>query len=196
MTRTTTQLLERLHDAGDDAAWAEIDRRYRPLLENFSRRLGLSDSDAVDAAQETLARFVVEYRAGKYRREAGRLRSWLIGICRYRVLSVRRSQAVRKEARGESAFVNLDDEEALTQAWEAERRTLVLRQAMEELKTSTKTADKTLRAFELLVTQQMSAGDVAEALGMTPHDVYLAKNRCASKLREIVERLDSAFDGE
>ncbi len=195
VTRTTTQLLSRLHDAQDAEAWEHIDKRYRPLLENFARRLGLNDADAADVAQETLTRFVSEYRDGKYKREAGRLRSWLIGICRYRVLSQRRSQAVRKEYRGESAIINLDDDEALTQAWEGERRALILRQAMQELK-NTRMAEKTIQAFELLVTQGKSAPEVAETLGMSTHDVYLAKNRCSTKLREIVERIDAAFEGE
>lgn len=192
-TRTTTQLLDRLHDGEDAEIWVEFDRRYRPILVNFSRRLGLSEADAQDAAQETLTRFVAEYRNGKYRRDAGRLRSWLIGIARYRVLTARRSQAVRREARGESAMINLDDETELTAVWEQERRTMLLRQAMDELKSTTRMAAKTIEAFELLVLQQRPVAVVAESLGMSPHDVYLAKSRCAAKLRDIVHRLESSM---
>ena len=32
LTRTTTALLDGLHDPGDDAVWSEFDRRYRPIL--------------------------------------------------------------------------------------------------------------------------------------------------------------------
>ena len=70
-SRTTTALLNNLHDEHNDAAWREFDDRYRPILLGFSRRLGLPDADAVDVAQETMIQFIKEYREGKYDRERG-----------------------------------------------------------------------------------------------------------------------------
>ncbi len=195
-TRTTTALLEGLHDADNDAAWSAFDARYRPILIAFSHKLGLGEADASDVAQETILQFIREYREGKYDRERGRLRSWLVGIARYRILTIRRKQATRKEAVGASAVQGLPDEATMTQIWESERRTIVLREALNELRANTKTSDATIRAFELLVLNQTPVKVVADQLDMSDHDVYLAKSRVAQRLRTIVARLESAFDAD
>jgi len=72
-TTTTTALLDGLHDPANEEVWREFDTRYRPIILGFAVKLGLSDEDAADVAQDTLARFVQEYRAGRYDRTRGRL---------------------------------------------------------------------------------------------------------------------------
>jgi len=116
---TTTGLLAGLHEPGNHTAWTEFDRRYRPILVGFLRRMGLNDTDAADVAQETLARFVQDYRQRKYDREQGRLRSWLIGIARCRLADMRRAAGRRREWRGESAMEALPDDVDVDSAWEA-----------------------------------------------------------------------------
>ena len=79
---TTTVLLDGLYDPANSVVWRQFDQRYRPIIIGFARRLGLTDDDAADIAQETLVRFVKEYRAGKYDRTRGRLRTWIIAMVR------------------------------------------------------------------------------------------------------------------
>ena len=55
LTRPTTALLEALLDPADDEIWQDFDRRYRPILIAFARRLGLPDEDA---AHDTLLRIL------------------------------------------------------------------------------------------------------------------------------------------
>lgn len=195
-TRTTTILLQGLHDPTDEAAWEEFDARYRPVLHGFARRVGLTDVDAADVAQETLLRFVREYRAGRYDRTRGRLRSWLLGIARTRIAQVGRDRARQRVVRGESAIDGMPDDEGLAELWEAERRRVVLRAALEEMRRTSRANDRTIAAFEMLTLRQMPVAAVADELGVSAHDVYLAKSRMAGKLREIVDRLDRAFEGE
>jgi DNA-directed RNA polymerase specialized sigma24 family protein len=95
ITRTSTILLQRLKDRGDDAIWREFDTRYRPVLLAVGRRLGLGLADAEDAAQETLVAFLAEYKEGRYRREMGRLRDWLAGIMTHKVQDLRGDRAGR-----------------------------------------------------------------------------------------------------
>ena len=191
---TSTLLLERLFDAADQAVWREFDSRYRPIITRFARRLGLRSEDAADVAQESLASFVRAYRQKKYDRERGRLRSWLMSIVKRRVCDLQRRQANHRPARGGSAIVDLEDEAGLEELWEAERRQSLLRQALAELKENSRTREKTIRAFELYVLKQRAPEAVAAELDMTVADVYMAKNRVAERLREIVARLDGLFD--
>lgn len=192
--RTTTALLAALFDPKNAAAWEAFDRRYRPILMGFARNCGLKEHEAAEVAQETIVRFVEEYREGKYDRSRGRLGAWLVTIARYRVLDLRRKGGVARIERGESAMVDLDDDQSVTQAYEKERRHAVLREALDELRTKTKTDPRTVKAFEMLVYHGLSVPVVAEELGISAHDVYLAKSRVAAKLRDIVQRLEREFE--
>ena len=78
LSTTNTSLLAGLRDRSNDACWSEFFGRYQPLLVGFGHKLGLSETDAQDAAQETLMAFVSTYREGGYDRQKGRLRTWLM----------------------------------------------------------------------------------------------------------------------
>ncbi|MEE2907074.1 MAG: sigma-70 family RNA polymerase sigma factor, partial [Planctomycetota bacterium] len=160
----------------------------------FSRRLGLPDADAVDVAQETMVQFIKEYREGKYDRDRGRLRSWLLGIARFRVAGVYRKRATSRVSRGESAIVDIPRDDEIEEAWNTERRMTILRNALEQLRNTTKIADKTVRAFEMVALQQQPVAVVATELEISENDVYLAKSRVAAKLREIVAALELLYD--
>lgn len=197
VTRTTTALLAGLRDRADEAAWTHIDSRYRPILIGLGRRFGLSDADAADMAQETLLAFMEQYTEGRYDRDRGRLRSWLLSIARTRIAMVHRKRSVRKEQAGVTSVAEgLEDDVTLAQAFEEERRRHLLHEAMEELRRSSRTADNTMQAFELVAMRGMPASAVAEQLGMSVDDVYRAKSRVAQRLREIVERMELAYEGD
>ncbi len=195
-TATTTTLLEGLKDESASTIWDEFDRRYRTILYGFARRLGLDDTDAADVAQETLLRFVRDYRAGRYNRGAGRLRAWLIGIARYRVADLRRERARHGAARGESAMADVPDDSEAESIWDAEQRQFVFDQALAELRTTTRLSEQTLEAFERVVLRQESVSDVAAALGVTPQEIYDAKSRIVEKLRGVLAKYAALFDAD
>ncbi len=193
LTRTTTALLEALLDPADDEVWHDFDRRYRPILIAFARRLGLPDEDAADAAQDTLARFVRSYRDGKYNRDRGRLRSWIIGIARHCIYDIHQHRATNPK-RGLSAISELPDESTLNAMWDEECEQEILRQGISELRQQTKTEEGTIRAFEMLAFDGRKPADIAEALSMSLNDVYLAKHRCLKRLREIISQLEQLYE--
>ncbi|MCA9291428.1 MAG: sigma-70 family RNA polymerase sigma factor [Phycisphaerales bacterium] len=194
LTRTTTALLDGLHDPDNAEAWTTFDTRYRPILFGLGRRLGLADADAADIAQETILQFIKEYGSGRYDRARGRLRSWLLGIARTRIAGIHRKRSTRREAAGASAIDIMPDEATMTTIWDAERRREILRTALDALRTKTRTADRTIRAFELLVLHQQPVAAVAAELGMSDHDVYLAKSRVTERLRDLVAQVEHAYD--
>ncbi len=194
-TRTTSTLLASLRDPQNDAAWAEIDARYRPIITSLARRAGLSDEDAADAAQETMGAFFRAYQAGRYDRERGRLRQWLIGIARTAIADLHRLRA-RGPARLETTLAPEGTDAEWSDAWEAERRAEILRLALEQLRTSDRLDPANLKAFEMVALQQIPVPEVAATLGMTAQEVYLAKSRCLERMRSIVTRVESAYDDE
>lgn len=193
VTHTTTALLQGLHDDEGNAAWEVLDRRYRPIVIGLARRLGLNDQDALDVAQDTMIRVLDEYRDGRYDRERGRMRSWLLSIARTKIADVYRKRAVRREARGESAMVTIPKDQELEDIWATERRFVVLREALADLQANSKTSDRSIQAFEMLVFHRRAVSDVAKELDMSENDVYLAKSRVAKKLKETVQQLESLY---
>lgn len=193
ITTTNTVLLNGLLDPANQSVWREFDERYRPVIEGFARKLGLSADDAADAAQETLAEFVRDYRAGKFDRSRGRLRSWIFGIARHRVLDQQRARARRREWRGESAIADVPGEDDLAETWEAEARTAMLRQAMRELYANPKLDPRTVRAFERVAFDQKTAAEVAGEVGMSVEEVYVAKSRVLQRLQDIMAELDDIW---
>lgn len=196
LTRTTTALLNDLADPANEDAWALFDDRFRPVLIGFAYRLGLNATDAADAAQETLMRVVQSYRAGKYDRERGRLHSWIVGIARNCISDQKSKRSGRREHRGMSAIADLPDDGEMRSLWNDECRAEILRRAISTLRTETRTDERTIRIFELLAFHQLAAQRVAEEIGVTTNDVYVAKHRCLRKLRTIVAELDRAFEIE
>ena len=93
-TRTTSMLLESLHDPNHDGAWAGnwMDGTGR-YSSTWAAAQGLSDADSADAAQETLADFSHAYRQQRYDRTRGRLRQFLIGIARLKIADLQRARA-------------------------------------------------------------------------------------------------------
>ena len=91
-------------------------------------------------------------------------------------------------------IAELPDDGRLTATWEAERKRAILHQAIAELRDQSKLNETTIHAFELYVVQARPAAEVARDLGLTPHDVYMAKSHVAARLREILARLEPVFD--
>ena len=110
-THTTTALLAALHDLSDQPAWREFEGRYAPIISGVARRMGLSESDSQDVMQETMLQFIRDYRAGKYDRTRGRLRSWIIGIARHRIADIfEQGFVVGVEAERAVAVIDDDDQ--------------------------------------------------------------------------------------
>ena len=195
-TNTTTLLLQRLHDPSDQGVWEEFDARYRPILIGVGVRLGLTAEEAIESAQETLVQFLKDYREKKYVSDNGRLRSWLMGICRHRIMDAHRLKARGAGGRGDSVISKLPDERAMTVTWEREQQRAIFKRAFHMLREGGRIADRTLQVFELVVIKGVPAGTVADISGVEVAEVYRIKNRVTLKLREIVEQLTKAYQTE
>jgi DNA-directed RNA polymerase specialized sigma24 family protein len=119
-----------------------------------------------------------------------------VTIARYRVLDHRRKAQSLPRNASESTIVNLDDDRSVGDAYEAQRRLSILREAMQELQARTKTDPRTIRAFELLYYHGMTANATAADLGMQVQEVYLATSRVAARIREIVARIEREYEEE
>ena len=170
-------------------AWQRFTEHYRPLLISFGPRLGLNEPDAQDAAQETLVAFLGEWRKGSYDRSKGRLRQWLLGIARNKVLYLlrQRGRAVQPPELSGTGFLDrIPDDETMTRAWEAEEKQWLLARCIEEVRSQVE--ERTFRAFELVTLEGWPSERAAESLSMTVNALLKANRRVLTRMREIQRR--------
>lgn len=191
-TVTTSALLAALATPGNQQAWAEIDHRYRPILISVARKAGLGDADADVVAQDALADLFASLQAKRYDRSRGRLRQWLLGICRLKIADARRREASRGHTLSGSIAESASNDE-WTQVWEIEQRQVILAEAIARLRASGKMQPHTLAAFEMTALRNIPASEVAAQLGLTAQEVYLAKSRCLERIRTIIDELNRVY---
>lgn len=193
-TSTTTALLHAMADPANRDVWEALDNRYRPVIKSFAMRLGLQEPDADDVAQQTLAEFFKGFSEGRYQRGKGRLSSWLIGIGHNTVRASQRRRAGAASSAPQAP--EPEDMARVTAVWTQEQNRVIVEEALRRLHASPKTAERTIRAFEMVVLRGVPAQAAAEACGMSVDEVYVAKSRLSSKLRALVEEITAAFEND
>ncbi len=194
-TRTSTQLLEGLKDPADRSSWIEFDNRYRPLALAVSKRLGLQESDAEDAAQETMAAFLKGYSENKYDRSKGRLRDWICGIASHKIRDIQRRQGRREKhisgkTDGES-IINLAEDSDVRPLWDDECKNSILRQCLEEVRREV--SYKVYESFDLYALKGQPVEQVASHLQISVSSVYKNKSRILQRIRETVKLVEEIW---
>ena len=184
---TTTILLEQLQASHNDA-WQRFTDRFRTPMVRFARRCGLSEEQAEDATQDTLVRFVEQYRDGEYDRSRGRLGSWLFALMYNSIRSQRRDDA-RSPKQGPRVidrttfFSALPDETTAKQAWEQDWEHHALSMCLNQLRSEVSPSH--FQIFELTTFREVPAAEVARQLGLTRDAVYQARYRMLKRLEEL-----------
>jgi len=184
--KTTTQILEDLHDPSSDLVWDPFCGHFQPIVVGFGRKLGLSAADAQDAAQETMMSFLRTLRQGQYDRTRGKLSSWLLGIAKKVILNLRRRSArygIHTRATDRAYWDSLPEESTLESVWEAQWQRVVLTRCLEQVKDEFE--PEVYRAFDLYALQDQPADQVADELGTTRNAIYIAKSRILARLRKL-----------
>jgi RNA polymerase sigma factor (sigma-70 family) len=187
---TRRTLLIRLQDGRDGQAWSDFVDIYSPVVYGFARKQGLQDADAADLVQEVL-RSVTGSICG-YDASRGPFRGWLMAVVRNRLCDFRRSGDRRVLGTGDTAALkhleqvaDADDPEAV---WEKEYRQSVFRFAAVRVRECFEAT--TWRAFWLFSVDGKSAVEVAQACGITPGAVYIAKCRVLAQLKQVVQEVE------
>ncbi len=194
-TITSTELLKGLERADNRTVWDQFVGRYRPVVFKWACRLGLTDDQAEDAAQETLSAFAKDYLDGRYERGKGGLRSWLFGIAGNCIRNARRRRSPDVQVvdpPDETGFFDkLPGEDQWEEIWEKEWQQAVLGQCLEEIRQTV--APKTVAAFELFAWKGWTGQRVAEHLELSENAVYLAKFKILKRIHELLPRMTDVW---
>jgi RNA polymerase sigma-70 factor, ECF subfamily len=191
-TSTSSFFLERLQDGESDAVWDQFCARYEPVLMAFARRAGLQEEDARDVVQEALMAFLEGFRAGRYERHRGRLRSWLQGIVFHKTQDTLRRLSRREvqmvDPSNATAFLDrIPDRKELEDVFEQEWERGVLTECLQQVRREVDPL--TFQAFELYAMADQTADQVARQLGISLNVVYLSKSRVLSRMRELQQEI-------
>lgn len=178
---TSINLLRRLRSQDAETAWQRFTELYVPLIFYWSRQHGLSADDAADLVQDVLSTLVVKLPDFEYDAQR-RFRGWLHTITLNRARDWQRRQKHRPGT-GHSSFMERLPEasppdlfdEAEYHAYLVERARRLIAAEFESI---------TWDACWKYVTEDRSAEDVAQELGISANAVRVAKCRVLKRLRE------------
>ena len=181
MEETRTTLLIRLKNGEDQTAWRIFDQLYRPLIVNYSRARGLTTHDSEDVAQQCMQ--AILDKIGEYQHQ-GSLRSWLRAIAQNKICD--RFRAIGREVQAGTAVWadKPDPNPAPDRLWEQHWWKAHLQQGAEVVRGEV--AQTTFAAFVCYAIEGQSAEKVAQSLGMSVNQVYVAKHRVLDRIRALI----------
>ena len=198
---TRKSLIERLEKWDDRASWDEFYRTYATFVFRVACKAGLKEMEANDVVQETFIRVAKNLKAGKFDRNKGSFKAWLMNQCRWRIIDQFRtrskdlasSQPMRNDdgERRTDIIENFADPKGdqLERMWNREWSSNLTELALRAVKA--KVAPLQYQIFLCYVVKEWGVDKVKEELGVTATQVYLAKHRVGRIMRKEVVRLDS-----
>ncbi len=181
---TSPTLLLRVRDWNDGEAWATFCDIYRPLVVGWClHRCSLSRSAADDVAQDVMTAVAGAIRSFDYDPAAGRFRGWLLTATRRAAAKHVDREAKQPVARSDSLgaiAVTSGDESA----WDARYAKRLFEWACERVRPTVK--EQTWHLFKRSFIEDKPAAEVASECGVEPGQVYVARSRVLSRLREAV----------
>ena len=163
--------------AGDKAALSELYTRHgQGILAYLIGQLGGNSQQAEEVLQDVM--LAVWKGAGSFRGES-KVRTWMLGIARYQVLSARRR---RKPTPAELGDYIPADEDGPQRVQERNEQRATVRAALREL------PEDQQEALELIFFHDLSGPEAADVLGVPPGTVKSRVHRAKNNLRGILQR--------
>ncbi len=195
---TRRSLLSRLKNPDDQESWKDFFGIYWKLIYGVALKAGLTAVEAQEVAQETFIVVAKKMPDFKYDPAIGSFKSWLLHTTQWRIADQFRKR--RKEragggrpsqtTRGTATMERIPDPAGfkLEEIWDAEWEKNLFDAALQRVKHQVKASHYQL--FDLYVIKQWPVQKVAEALGVTIGQVYLAKHRISGLLKKELKLLN------
>ena len=203
---TRNSLLSRLKRWDDHEGWREFFDTYWKFLYCVAIKAGLSDQDARDVVQETVVAVAKGLREGRFKAaEGGSFKAWLQLIVRRRVASRLRKHSLplaeHASFEGDGTprtpvAERVPDPTAsvVTEIWDEEWAKNLADAAIERVKT--RVSAKQFQMFDLYVLKDWPVREVARTLKANIAQVYLAKHRVTSLIKQETEKLRKRMEVE
>jgi RNA polymerase sigma factor (sigma-70 family) len=197
LTATRRSLIERLADWNDRKHWQEFFDSYWKLIYSVARKSGLTEAEAEEVVQETVITVAKRIDQLKYDPALGSFKGWLLQITRWRIVDQFRKREPgntkgprRADDRFTATIDRVPDSRAVDfdAVWEAEWKQNLFEGAIARVKN--KVDPKQFQIFDCYVRKEWPAQKVADQLGISVGQVYLARHRVAAVLKKEIKALE------
>ena len=197
LAATRRSLVDRLVNWDDQKRWQEFFDSYWKLIYSAARKSGLTDAEAQEVVQETVITVAKKIDKLKYDPAIGSFKGWLLQITRWRIVdqfrkrepgNMKRPHAADDrltatiERVADSRVVDLDA------VWETEWKENLFEAAIARAKE--KVDHKQFQIFDCYVRKEWPVKKVADQLGVSVGQVYLARHRVATVLKKEIKALE------
>jgi len=197
---TRQSLLERLKRWDDQESWRDFFNLYWGLLYSAAIKSGLNDSEAQDVVQDTIIQVAKKIGGFRYDPMVDSFKGWLLYLTRkrialeYRKRARDRIQPQAEAGEAETLIEGIPDPSGsdLDAFWEEEWARTMWEAALTRVKEQVTL--KQFQLFDLYVIKERPAMEVAQALGVTVAQVYLAKHRISTQLKKELAQLKARFE--
>ncbi|MBI2929478.1 MAG: sigma-70 family RNA polymerase sigma factor [Verrucomicrobia bacterium] len=205
---TRQSLLSRLKNWDDQESWREFFDTYWRLIHRVARKAGLREDEAQDVVQETILSVAKKMPGFKYDPAVGSFRGWLFQLTRWRIINQFKKRQVLTPAPAPTRWDSeaaetapLDSLDApleeipdpaappLDAVWEEEWQQHLLTTAIARVKA--RISPSLYQMFDLHVNKRLAVTEVAQALGVSAAQIYLAKHRVGRLLKQEVKKLEA-----
>ena len=191
---TRPSLMLRLRDPQDQEAWTQFVSVYEPLVLRLLKQRGLQEADARDVTQQVIMAVTQAVERWQPDGREASFRRWLFAIARKLALKfIQRGATSNGPSRrgvGGTDMIDLlknlpEPDHRTVAAFDDEYRNEVLEWAAERAQREFR--ESTWQAFWRTCVLNEPIASVAESLGMTVGNVYVARTRVIARLKQIVE---------
>ncbi|MBR2373548.1 MAG: sigma-70 family RNA polymerase sigma factor [Lentisphaeria bacterium] len=169
--------------AGNERAWNEFYRRYAGMIYYIGKKKHLSPEECDDLMIDVMMIFWKKIDAFLYDSERGNFRSYLSRISELAALKIVR-QKNKQISAGDVSEASLEYPEDVDDACMREWQDFIIEKALLELQNHVDT--ETFQAFHMSFIQRRSIDDVAAVTRKSRNNIYVIRNRCIKKLKEII----------
>lgn len=197
---TRQSLMLRLRDPQDQQAWVSFVSLYEPLILRLLRRRGLQEADACDVTQQVVLAVMQLVENWQPDGREASFRRWLFTIARNLALKFLQREAAANPARRGVGGTDIADllsnlpepEHRTVAAFDHEYRNEVFYWAAEQVRSEFQ--ETTWQAFWRTCVLHQSIAAVAEELHLSSGNVYVARSRVMSRLRQKVQQFEFEND--
>ena len=187
---TRQSLISRLRSWDNQDSWHEFFELYWRLIYGVARRSGLAESESEEVVQETVIAVAKEMPEFKYDPLKGSFKAWLLVITRRRIADqLRRRYRVIGPGLADfedpliaAELARVTDSSGLEAVWDEEWQVHLRATALDRVKRRVR--PEHFQMFDLYVLRGWSVKRVAQALGVSTMQVYLARHRIGREVRK------------
>jgi len=173
--------------ADAQVAWTDFHGSVDPTIRAFAGRFFKSSCDIDDCTQEVWIDLIRNLPDFDFDQTRGRFTSWLFTVVRNKATDIVRRQA-RRAAEPINAGLDQPDLGAESPSESLARKAEIesVRTALAKLKS--RTSEKNYQLLHMRHIEGRDVADVAEALGISPSQVWAREHRLKGKLRKLLAK--------